>query len=393
MKMATLFLVVGLFCTTSFATTRNPIGDFSMPGEAQVVALSAYGGVVAVSYSANGYTNTIQLFENTGTWQQIATLTISDGNAAVVSLVLTGGYLMAGAYDTVSFEGAAYVFVKPANGWQDATETATLLPSDPEQAGGFGVSVGAYGPTVIVGALGAGTNRAGAAYVYQEPPGGWVDATETAQLTASDGQSWYNFTPVAVSGSVGGDGSEVAVGASGYGPQGHPTGAVYVFQEPAGGWRNMTQTARLTNGAEKEGDALGYTVAMSSSVIVSGAVTPDQVGEVAVFVKPQGGWADSSDPAALLTDPSGFGIGDSVGITQSGLQVVACCGTTFRHRRIDLAYLFTQPKTGWSSKATASFKLKLPDPGNWAQNVAITKGYAAVGTSSNSAFTYIFAAQ
>jgi hypothetical protein len=118
---------------------------------------------------------------------------------------------------------------------------------------------------------------------------------------------------------------------------------------------------------------------------------------VAVFVKPQGGWADSSDPAALLTDPSGFGIGDSVGITQSGLQVVACCGTSFRHRRIDLAYLFTQPKTGWSSKATASFKLKLPDPGNWALNVAITKGFAAVGTLTTSgqplATTYIFAAQ
>jgi hypothetical protein len=393
MRIAKLFVVMGLLSATSFATTRNPIGDFSQPGANEVFALSANSGIVAVCYRTNGPMNTIELFENTGTWQQIATLTVSDGNAAVVSLVLTGGYLVAGAYDTVSFEGAAYVFVKPPNGWQSTMETATLLPSDPEQASGFGTSVAAYGPTVVVGAVYAGATMAGAAYVYQEPTSGWVDATETAQLTASDGQSWYNFGLVAMSGIVGGDGSEVAVAASGYGPQGQPTGAVYVFQEPAGGWKNMTQTARLTNGGEKKGDFLGYTVAISSGIIGSGTVTTDQIGELAVFVKPQSGWVDSSDPAALLTDPSGFGIGDSVGITQSGLQVVACCGTSFRHRRIDLAYLFTQPKTGWGNEATASFKLKLPEPGNYAQNVAITKGFAAVGTLSNPAVTYIFAAQ
>jgi hypothetical protein len=133
---------------------------------------------------------------------------------------------------------------------------------------------------------------------------------------------------------------------------------------------------------------------MSSNVIVSGGATPDEIGELVVFVKPQSGWADNSVPTALLTDPSGVYIGTSVGITQSGSQIVACCGTSFRHHGIvDLAYLFTEPKSGWSSAATASFKLKLPEPGNWALNVAITKGFAAVGTLSDPAVMYIFAAQ
>lgn len=390
MKISELLLVTVLICTTSFAATRYPIAKLSDQGQYQVVALSAYGGIVAVNYGASGVRNFIYLFQNIT--MQGHTLWVSDNKAVVVSLVLTANYLVAGTFDPGSGKEAAYVFVKPANGWQNEIETAVLLPSDQQQAGGFGASVAAYGPTVVVGAPTAGTTMAGAAYVYQEPTSGWANATETAQLTTSDGQSGYDFgSSVAVSGIVGGDGSEIAVGS----PQFHSSGAVYAFQEPAGGWTNMTQTAELTNSGGNEGDNLGVRVAMSSGVIASSAPNGalNHVGEVAVFVKPQGGWVDSSAPTALLTDVSGFGIGNSLGITQSGLQVAACCGTTFRNRRVDLAYLFTQPKAGWSNEAKASFKLKLPEPGNYAKNVAITRGLAAVGTRGNSAVTYIFAAQ
>lgn len=164
----------------------------------------------------------------------------------------------------------------------------------------------------------------------------------------------------------------------------------------------MTQTAKLTDNGAKVGDNLGWSVAMANGIVAAGAPGScnncNQLGDVAVFVKPQGGWADSSDPTAVLTDSAGVQIGYSVGITQTGGQVVACCGTSFRHHRIDLAYLFTEPKTGWSSEAVASFKLKVPDPENqMTLDVAITKGFAAVGTfnfsSPPSVATYIFAAQ
>lgn len=206
MKIARLILVIGLLGTTSLAATRYPIGQWSQSRADKVQALSAHGGIVAVTYAnvhGGGATNTIQLYQNLGTWQQIATLTVSDKNAGVLSLALTANYLVAGAFDSGSSEGAAYIFAEPANGWRNATETAQLLPSDPTQYGGFGASVAAYGPTVVVGSPSAGTNMTGAAYVYQEPSTGWVNATETAKLTTTDGEGEVGYS-VAVAGSVGG---------------------------------------------------------------------------------------------------------------------------------------------------------------------------------------------
>jgi hypothetical protein len=394
MRIAKLLAVIALLGTMCFAVTRNPIGEWLQPGQDEVVALSAHSGIVAVCYGnvhGQGFTNTIQLYENLGTWRQIATLSVSDTNAGVLSLALTATYLVAGAFDSGSNEGAAFIFAEPANGWQNATETAKLLPSDPVQEGGFGWSVAAYGPTVVVGSPTAGM---GAAYVYQEPAAGWVNATETAKLTTTDGQGEVGYS-IAVAGSVGGDGSQVLLGA----PTNTPAGAAYVFQEPVGGWIDMTQTAELTDKGAKAGSELGWSVAMANNVAAAGAPGDSpEPGYVAVFVKPQGGWADSFNPTAVLTDSAGVQIGYSIGITQAGSQIVACCGTSFRHHRVDLAYLFTEATTGWSNEAVASFKLKVPDPENQTTlDVAITKGFAAVGTfdfaNQPSVVTYIFAAQ
>jgi hypothetical protein len=398
MKLAKLLFIVALTVTTGFALTRMPLAVWSQPGESSVV-LAANHGIVAVSYAnvhGAGATNTIQLYEDLSAWQQIATLTVSDANASVFSVALTANYLVAGTFDAVSDSGAAYVFVKPSAGWQNATETAKLLPSDSADDNAFGSPVAAWGPTIVVGASGGGPTKAGLAYVYEEPAGGWINATQNARLQASDGGTEVGYS-VTISGRVGGDGSEIALGA----PTSSTPGAVYVFQEPSTGWTDMTQTAKLTNGGGKVGDNLGRAVAMSSDVIVAGApfttINEVVVGALAVFVKPQGGWADTSQPAAKLTDPSSEILGSSVGITQSGSQIVACCGRAIIHRNANLAYLFNEPNGGWGSEAAAAFKLKLTRPNDQAAAVAITKGFAAVGAFDNSnspaVGTYIFAAQ
>jgi hypothetical protein len=49
-------------------------------------------------------------------------------------------------------------------------------------------------------------------------------------------------------------------------------GAAYVFVKPAGGWADATQTAKLTASDGAAGDALGFSVAVSSDTIVAGAV-------------------------------------------------------------------------------------------------------------------------
>ena len=60
--------------------------------------------------------------------------------------------------------------------------TATLLPSDGTASDRFAASVSISGNTVAVGA-----SVTGAAYVFTEPSSGWANMTQTAKLTASDG--------------------------------------------------------------------------------------------------------------------------------------------------------------------------------------------------------------
>ena len=88
-------------------------------------------------------------------------------------------------------------------------------------------------PNATVGAV----FHTGAAYVFAEPGSGWANTTQTAKLTASNGaeDDWFGNS-VSISGNT------AVVGA--YYAQ--PAGAAYVFTEPASGWANTTQTAKLT---------------------------------------------------------------------------------------------------------------------------------------------------
>jgi hypothetical protein len=71
------------------------------------------------------------------------------------------------------------------------TQSAILTASDGEDADEFGASVALSGNTVTVGApFHDGT---GAAYVFVEPATGWTDMSETAELSASDETSGEYF--------------------------------------------------------------------------------------------------------------------------------------------------------------------------------------------------------
>lgn len=104
------------------------------------------------------------------------------------------GYTVAISGDTVvvgdpsggsQSQGTAYVFVKPASGWANMTQTAELTASDASAKSNFGDAVAIDGDTVIVGADNQtvqNQSNVGEAYVYVKPASGWVDATQTATL-------------------------------------------------------------------------------------------------------------------------------------------------------------------------------------------------------------------
>jgi hypothetical protein len=127
-----------------------------------------------------------------------ATLTSSDGvsgDELGYSVAILGNTIAIGAPDHAvdgnADQGAVYVFVEGAKGWSSATQAAELTASDGtgefQPSLGHSVSVCPGGGTVVAGAPYAGATGAGydgAAYVFNEPPGGWSGSeTQFAELT------------------------------------------------------------------------------------------------------------------------------------------------------------------------------------------------------------------
>jgi hypothetical protein len=286
---------------------------------------------------------------------QLAKLTASDGvdgDALGYSIAVDGDTVVAGAPGAtvggLANKGAAYVFVKPAGGWSDATETAKLTASDGGVGDNFGQSVAVDGDTVAVG-----SPDARAVYVFAEPADGWVDATEAAKLTASDGAPGDRL-----GWSVAIDGDTVAAGAydADIGGQSNQ-GAVYVFVEPGGGWADTTQSAKLTVSDGASGDLLGWSVAVDGDTVAAGAGVNADPGSVYVFVRPGAAWADATETAKLTASDgaAGDGLGYVVSLDGDTLAAGALQAGSGR----GAVYVFVRPGAVWgdttqTAKLTAS---------------------------------------
>jgi hypothetical protein len=303
---------------------------------------------------------------------QTAKLTASDGAAYDYlgsSVAVSGDTIVAGA-PTVNatkkqgekFPGAAYVFVKPAAGWADATQTAKL--SNGAEKEELGNSVAVSGDTIVAGAssLHPGFTFPGAAYVFVKPEAGWADATQTAKLTASDKQNDYVGSSVAVSGDT------IVAGAPGTSVVAAGQGAAYVFVKPEAGWANATETARLTNSNGGEQNLLGSSVAVSDDTIVAGAPTEPKTGAnplqgaAYVFVKPLAGWASATQTARLTaSDGAAFdSLGSSVAVSGDTIVAGAKDAKVGESVKQGAAYTFVKPAAGWAD-ATETVKLTASD--------------------------------
>jgi hypothetical protein len=275
-----------------------------------------------------------------------ATLTASDacpGDAFGWSVGISGSTIVVGApwaptvadehepgYPPVPEQGEAYEYTMPAGGWKSMAQTAELTADNPSSEDvHLGWSVAVSGETIVAGdpEQGVGAHGdAGAAYVFEKPAGEWMNAHETAELTASDPNPGNDLlgTSVAVSGNT------VVAGAPHHQVGAHGgQGAAYVFVKPAGAWTSKAQNAELTASDGVEGDALGDSVAVSGGTVVAGAPAR-QVTEYAgrgaafVFSEPSGGWSGSLTQVQELASCDG-GTDDRFGesIAISGTTVLA----------------------------------------------------------------------
>jgi hypothetical protein len=317
-------------------------------------------GAPGVTIGSNSYQGAIYIFVKPASgWAnmtQTAKLAASDGQTDSLlgrGVGISGNTVVAGAPGQFTNQiGEAYIFVEPEGGWKNMTETAILTPSDSAAGNQFGYSAGISGNTVVVGAFGA-NNEQGAAYVYVKPAGRWTNTTQTAILTASDGGDQFGSS-VAISGKTIVSGSFLDNGS---------VGAAYVFVEPGGGWVNAAQTAKLTpsdNGA----DALGLSVAVSGNTVVAGAFgwpgNGSFEGAAYVFVEPEGGWTNMTQTAILtasdgaLQNQLGYSIGISGKIVAVGAEGWPEGGNE------GAVYVYKMPVGGWTNM-TETMKLTVSD--------------------------------
>ena len=262
------------------------------PGDAfgDSVAISgntiAVGAFFAPDSSGNSFAGKAYVFVRPSTgWagnlNEKAELTASDSqllNYMGASIAISGGTVVAGAHGHNNFQGTAYVFVRPASGWASTTETAELSASDGQGSDDFGFSSAISGNTVVVGAVNAKNGR-GAGYVFVEPVTGWTNMTETAELGARNAVQFDSFGQSA---SV--SGNTVVIGAPGQTAGGNQLqGAAYVFVKPPGGWKNMSSEDELTASDGAASDNLGVSVSVSGGTIVAGAPKSTSPGSAYVF--------------------------------------------------------------------------------------------------------------
>jgi hypothetical protein len=284
------------------------------------------------------------------------------------SVAIDGNTIVIGAeYATVGstqYEGAAYVLVEPASGWANATQTAKLTASDGAANSFFGSTVAISGNTIIVGAPDEESNGhydEGAAYIFVEPAGGWTDMTQTAELKRP--YSDYRERPGKFGVSVAIDGDTAVVGWVGTYAGGH----VYVFVEPAGGWENTSDfTGDLTPIESYDFDGFGCCVAIDGDTIIAaggvyGRTGPEAAGTVDVFVKPTGGWTTMTQTATLtpsITYIKNSAFGYSLAIRNGTIVVGAPYFNSFT--LIGTAYIYVEPPGGWVDM-TETAQLKASD--------------------------------
>jgi hypothetical protein len=307
------------------------------PGGGNVVA-----GAPFTKATGAGFTGSVYVFnEPPGGWSGSESQFTEETGAAggilgasvscYVGVGLTGGAIAtvaAGAYGPLSGGGAVDMFTltRTPEGqlvWSSGP-AATLTATDPTGGDELGWSVANEGDLVVAGAprhTVDGNADQGAAYVFDEPSGGWTGTiNQSAELTADDGAGLLGWS-VAISG------NSVVAGAPFATENGNTTqGGLYMWHRTlafGGSWLGSPAVLTISpsDGAYAN-DQLGRSVAIENDTIIGGTLATNGDEGVAssyVFVPPAGGWPSGLDydSAVLASD----GIGASVAI--DGDAVVA----------------------------------------------------------------------
>jgi len=329
-----------------------------------------------------------------GSWVQKDKLLASDGAAGDHfgggAVSISGDYAILGAIwddDKGSRSGSAYIFKRESENWAEETK---LTPSDGAAYDEFGYSVVISGNYAVVGAKEGNGNEvdSGCAYVFKYDGTNW---TQQAKLTASDGAANDRFGRLSM------EGNHIVIGAEFDDDNGTNSGSAYIFEMPPGGWVDTTETAKLTALDGSAGDSFGAIVSMNGDYVIVGAYYGDgneaDAGSAYIFKYDGTNWTEQ----AKLTASDGEA-GDFFGYSVSVSGNYAIVGAVYdddNGSNSGSAYVFKREGTDWieQTKLTASDGSATDYFGI---SVAVSANHVVVGAyydddnGSNSGSAYVF---
>ncbi|MEE4329997.1 MAG: hypothetical protein V2J10_03965, partial [Wenzhouxiangella sp.] len=283
----------------------------SGPGDGLGYSVSLSGDRALVGGSSLLDTGAAIVFLFSGSdWEQESVLVPSDGESNDgfgQSVSIDGARALVGAAgDDIASnqaQGSAYVFDLVGGNW---IESAKLTASDGAQLDGFGVSVSLLGNRALIGSDGSnvdGNAGQGSAYVFEFAGGSW---SESAKLTASDGNAFDNF---GFSASLASDRALIGAFGDDIGTS-DDQGSAYIFDFVSGSW---SQSQKISAGDGAPGDEFGFSVSLDGDRALIGALSDDASrGSAYVFDLVSGNWAESQKLIA-----SGGGSFDHFGFSVS----------------------------------------------------------------------------
>ncbi|MEL6923630.1 MAG: FG-GAP repeat protein, partial [Bacteroidota bacterium] len=316
----------------------------------------------------------VYLFERIdGQWKEIAVLYPSDGLNSTkfgVAVDIDGDQIIVGA----TGRRAAYVFEKPEGGWTTMSETAKLQVSGlyagqdvkilgdmaaigateglflfvrPE--GGwqnssepirltntinlhFGDQLALQEDLVVAGGQFNGLhNGAAGVYIYEKPPGGWRDTTETARIVPE--------SPLISMGNVAIHNDVLAVISE-------SSGKIHVYEKPADGWKSDTFDFVLSNG--------GGILSRDLEINDHGILASTNKQGAFFYPKPESGWHGDVQPVLLkspTTDYNDGAGGRGLAMTENEI-LMGAIGFKIDDEKAGTVYSFVKPATGWADSDT-----------------------------------------
>lgn len=198
-------------------------------------------------------------------------------------VALEGDLLVTTAEAENSHSGAVYVYQKPESGWHSTLPVmAKLTPSDSNMTEYFGHALEVIDGLIVVSKF----SPDGGVYIFEEPIGGWITATQTAKLTVP--QTTYFGVSIAVTSDA------IAAGAQN-------SEYVYMYEKPETGWVDVSPTARLSITNPSNAFLLGRQIEMENDQLFTSAfLQGDEMhGVVYGYQRPITGWVDMTETTIL----------------------------------------------------------------------------------------------